>query len=104
MQRFGKKIDPIQVLAHLFQLRQKLKQSVRIFVYEVHSIAHLANISSENVLSAIIGGFLPHSKADLRRKPPANLDELIETAELSESAYHKIKLKFIFLRKPSLKL
>lgn len=87
LQRFGKKIDPVQVLADLFQMKQKPKQSVRDFVYAVQSKAHLADISGENVLSAITGGLLPHIKADLRRKPPTNLEELIETAEISESAY-----------------
>jgi hypothetical protein len=41
----------------------------------------------KTVLSAIVNYVLPHIKADLRRNPPTTLEDLIKTAELSESAH-----------------
>lgn len=87
IQRFGKKIDKVQTLADLFHMRQRSKQTVRDFIYEVHTKAHTADISQENILSAVSGGLLPHIRADLKRNPPQTLEGLIETAELSENAY-----------------
>lgn len=87
LQRFSKKIDPVQITSELFQMKQKSNQTVRDFVYSVQSKARLADISPENTLSAINGGLLSHIRADLRRNPPKTLEELIETAERSEGAY-----------------
>ena len=87
LKRFSKRIDPIQITSEIFQMKQKTNQSVRDFVHEVQTKSKLADISIENTLSAINGGLLSHIRADLRRNPPSNLEQLIETAELSESAY-----------------
>jgi len=87
LQRFSTNIDPIQTTSELFQMKQKPNQSVRDFIYSVQAKAHSADISEENILSAINGGLLSHIRADLRRTPPTTLDELIDTAEKSESAY-----------------
>ena len=84
---FAKIIDPVQINSEIFQMKQKVNQSVREFVHEVQTKAKIGNISSENILSAVNGGLLSHIRADLRRNPPSSLEELIQTAELSESAY-----------------
>jgi hypothetical protein len=84
--QFGKRIDPIQIHAELFQMKQGIKQSIRDFITQVQQKARLGKISEEIILSAIINGVLPHIKADLRRNPPSSLDALLNTAELSESA------------------
>lgn len=96
LQRFSKRIDPIQITSELFQMKQKTTQSVRDFVYSVQTKARQADIHQDNVLSAINSGLLSHIRADLRRNPPKTLDELIETAEQSESAYaeHPPQLNF----------
>lgn len=87
LQRFAKNIDRIQITSDLFQMKQKLKRPVREFVSDVQQLAELADVSDDDVLSAVNGGLLSHIRADLRRKPPTTLDKLIETAELSESAF-----------------
>lgn len=87
LQRFSKKQDSIQITTDIFHMKQKPHQSVREYIYEVQTKAQSVNLPAATTLSAINGGLLSHIRADLRRNPPANLEELLISAEQSESAY-----------------
>lgn len=78
--------QPSDVLAYIFDRKQRPNESVLDYVSDIQRQAKRSKVKDHIVFSAIYNGVLPEIKADVIRQSPEDLVSLIHCAEISEKA------------------
>ena len=78
------------ILPEIYEMKQKTDQSVQDFIQKVQIKAKLIDLPEDQVIGALMKGFLPHIRADLIRVDIKNIADVIQEATISEQA-NKIK-------------
>lgn len=60
-----------------------MAQSVHEYVPTVINNGRISGIEDDNIFATVQNGLLPHIRVDLIKNSPANLAQLIKTAELT---------------------
>ena len=78
------------VLPEIYDMKQRQDQTAQDFIQKVQMKAKLINLPEEQVIGALMKGFLPHIRADLIRSEIKSIADVTKEAAISEQA-HKIK-------------
>lgn len=78
------------VLPEIYDMKQRQDQTAQDFIQKVQMKARLINLPEEQVIGALMKGFLPHIRADLIRSEIKSIADVTKEAAISEQV-HKIK-------------
>ena len=78
------------VLPEIFEMKQKHDQTVQDFIQKVQIKSKLIELPEDQIIGALMKGFLPHIRADLIRSDIKSIADVIQEATISEQA-NKIK-------------
>ena len=79
------------IIQEIYEMKQKSDQPVQDFIQQVQMKARLIDLPEDQVIGALMKGFLPNIRADLIRSNIQTLPEVIKEASISETA-NKIKV------------
>ena len=71
-------------------MKQRHNQPVQNFIQQVQMKAKVIELPEDQVIGALMKGFLPHIRSDLIRSDVTNIGDVIREASISEQA-NKIK-------------
>lgn len=77
-------------MPEIFEMKQKHDQPVQEFIQQVQMKSKLIDLPEDQLIGALMKGFLPHIRADLIRSEINNMSDVIKEATISEQA-NKIK-------------
>ena len=78
------------IMPELYEMKQRPDQSVQDFIQKVQMKAKLIDLPEDQILGALMKGFLPNIRADLIRSNITSIADVIKEASISEQA-NKIK-------------
>ena len=78
------------ILPEIFEMQQKADQPVQEFIQKVQMKAKLIDLPEDQIIGALMKGFLPNIRADLIRSNINTIADVIKEATISEQA-NKIK-------------
>ena len=78
------------IMPELYEMKQRHDQPVQDFIQQVQMKAKVIELPEDQVIGALMKGFLPHIRSDLIRSDITNIGDVIREASLSEQA-NKIK-------------
>ena len=78
------------ILPEIFEMKQRPDQPVQEFIEKVQMKAKLINLPEDQIIGALMKGFLPQIRADLIRSNINTLADVIKESTISEQA-NKIK-------------
>ena len=78
------------IMPEIFEMKQKHDQPVQEFIQQVQMKSKLIDLPEDQLIGALMKGFLPHIRADLIRSEINNMSDVIKEATISEQA-NKIK-------------
>ena len=78
------------VLPEIYEMKQKHDQTVQDFIQKVQIKSKLIELPEDQIIGALMKGFLPHIRADLIRSDIKSIADVIKEATISEQV-NKIK-------------
>ena len=78
------------IMPEIYEMKQRHDQPVQDFIQKVQMKAKVIDLPEDQIIGALMKGFLPHIRADLIRSNINTLHEVMKEAAISEAA-NKIK-------------
>ena len=78
------------IMPEIYDMKQKSDQPVQEFIQKLQMKAKLIDLPEDQIIGALMKGFLPHIRSDLIRLDIQSIADVIKEASISEQAY-KIK-------------